>query len=272
MHRSKALRFLGPCALGLNLLASPLTSHAVDGQTLQIRPEFPPALRLTHITEGYALVAWTILPDGRLDDAVVLQASHAEFGQSALAAIPTQQSADSSGQLPRYEVLRIFFKRTGVINSYTTAQAMSLSMLDGTGRIQPPKLVHLSDMRAPLEQISGAPPHYTEALRLQGTGATATVQYVIDEAGRVRVPRVVSASSIDFARTALAAIKQWRFVPPTLDGRLVMVEDLRVFSVGPTREVARSGVLSEIPGQLSKLASNREVPVDGRADHIAVQN
>jgi TonB family protein len=182
MHRSKARRFLGPCALGLNLLAS----------------------------------------------------RHQQLYHSA-------------------------------------SDAMSLSMLDGTERIQPPKLVHLSDMRAPLEQISGAPPHYTEALRLQGTGATATVQYVIDEAGRVRVPRVVSASSIDFARTALAAIKQWRFVPPTLDGRPVMVEDLRTFSVGPTREVARS-VLSEIPAQISKLASNREIPVGGRADHIAIQN
>jgi hypothetical protein len=54
------------CALSL---ACPLTSHAADGQTLQIRPEFPPTLRLTHITEGYALVAWTVLPDGGLDDA-----------------------------------------------------------------------------------------------------------------------------------------------------------------------------------------------------------
>ena len=110
MYDSRARRYLGvwgTCALGLNFLTCPLTCDAMDGQNLQIRPEFPPALRLTHIAEGYALVAWTVLPDGRLDDAVVLEASHAAFGQYALAAIPTQQPADPSGQLPRYEVLRI---------------------------------------------------------------------------------------------------------------------------------------------------------------------
>jgi TonB family protein len=274
MYDSRARRYLGvwgACALGLNFLTCPLTCDAVDGQTLQIRPEFPPALRLTHIAEGYALVAWTVLPDGRLDDAVVLEASHAAFGQYALAAIPTQQPADPSGQLPRYEVLRISFKRTGVINSYTSAQAMALSIGDGTEQTRPPKLVHSNDLRPGLKQISGAPPRYTEALRLQGTGATATVQYVIDEAGRVRVPRVVSASSIDFARTALAAIRQWRFAPPVIDGRQVMVEDLRTFSVGPTSEVAWVDA-GRTHVHESKLASNREIQAGGRADDVAIQN
>jgi TonB family protein len=263
-------RFCSSLACVLSLTC-PLTSHAADGQTLQIRPEFPPTLRLTHITEGYALVAWTVLPDGGLDDAIVLEASHAAFGQSALTAIPKQQVADPSGQLPRYEVLRISFKRAGVINSYTSAQAAALSIWDGSEQMRPPKLVHSNDMLAGLEQLGGAPPRYTEALRLQGTGATATVQYVIDEAGRVRVPRVLSASSIDFARTALAAIRKWRFAPPVIDGRQVIVEDLRTFSVGPTSEVAQLDSGRTLVHE-SEMASNREIQIGGHADDLAIQD
>src|ERR1044071_7626571 len=75
--------------------------------------KFPAELWLSNISEGHATVAYTVAPDGRIEDAVVLEASHPAFGQSALDAMPKRLPWKLNAALPRYESERFVFHRRG---------------------------------------------------------------------------------------------------------------------------------------------------------------
>ena len=57
---------------------------------------------------------------------------------------------------------------------------------------------------------------------------------MIDADGKVRVPRIMDATSSDFALAMLSAVKQWQFAPPSYAGKPVQVEDTQAFMVSPT--------------------------------------
>jgi TonB family protein len=64
----------------------------------------------------------------------------------------------------------------------------------------------------------------------------ATVNFIVDETGRVRVPAVTSASGSQCAEVALAAVKQWRFAVPLRDGVPVQVVVDRTFHFGQDQQ------------------------------------
>lgn len=89
-----------------------------------------------------------------------------------------------------------------------------------------------------LERVREAVPHwpagYTPAA---GREEWVMVTCYIDETGRVRVPRVESSPSPLLVANALQAVRFWRFKPPTVKGKPVLV--YAAFAVGfvaaPTR-------------------------------------
>lgn len=64
-------------------------------------------------------------------------------------------------------------------------------------------------------------PVYPRALKDDGLTGQAEIEFVIDRQGRVLFPRIVSATQEDFGWAAATAVAQWRFEPPTKDGRTV---------------------------------------------------
>lgn len=80
------------------------------------------------------------------------------------------------------------------------------------GLVMPPKVVRRSR------------PDFPTTERRFRAGAALLVQFVIDESGRVTHPRVIEKlphPSLTYA--ALASLREWKFVPATLDGRPVKV-------------------------------------------------
>jgi len=64
-------------------------------------------------------------------------------------------------------------------------------------------------------------PVYPRALKDDGLTGQAEVEFIVGADGRVYFPKIISASQEDFGWAAAAAIAQWRFQPPTRNGKHV---------------------------------------------------
>lgn len=64
-------------------------------------------------------------------------------------------------------------------------------------------------------------PQYPAAARSDGRDGEVTVEFVVDEQGRVLSPRVVSSTDAVFDGPALQAIAKWRFEPGTVHNHVV---------------------------------------------------
>jgi TonB family protein len=231
----------------LSLLLGATLSHATPAPSSDIpfshyeQPSFPAALAMTPVVDGYATIAFTASPRGQLDDAVIVAASHPAFGESVLTAAQkwrfTAVSPDTARTDPsaRREVMQYQFRRTGALvslNHRDSAKSLFSSSLDN---IQPVRTTHWRDLSSPPARIQSANPAYPASLRAQRLAGTATVSFIIDSTGAVRVPVVIAADHPEFAAASLDAVKQWKFAQPTLNGDPVNVQAERRFFFGKQR-------------------------------------
>lgn len=227
--RQLFMKYRWIAALLITTLISATT--AASAAPRKVQAEFPLELLDTPITTGTATVAWTTQPDGRISDAVVLDASHPAFGDAALQAVPKRLPPTAQTDLPRFEKIDLIFKRKQAIvheGSYARFQREERERIKG-------RQIRTVDADNFAERIllAQTPPRVCiDGHDLEGG---ATVRYLIDRAGKVRIPRVLEATSSTFARLVLDAVKQWEFEPLILDGQLVQVEDTQAFAIPPTR-------------------------------------
>lgn len=66
-------------------------------------------------------------------------------------------------------------------------------------------------------------PRYTEAARKAGVQGAVIVDAVIDEQGRVTDVKLLRGLPMGLDKEAVAAVRQWRFTPATLQGKPVKV-------------------------------------------------
>jgi len=66
-----------------------------------------------------------------------------------------------------------------------------------------------------------SPPVYPIELRKRKIEGTVLVQFVVDAKGRVINPTIESATSPEFERPALEAVRQWKFEPAVRAGEKV---------------------------------------------------
>ena len=72
---------------------------------------------------------------------------------------------------------------------------------------------------APVKPFFGPPPEYPKALFRKKVAGSATVSFKVGVRGAVLDPSVVTATAPEFGEAALAAIRQWRFLPKVKAGR-----------------------------------------------------
>jgi periplasmic protein TonB len=66
-------------------------------------------------------------------------------------------------------------------------------------------------------------PHYPDSLRKQGITGMVRIEGTIDTTGQLRDPRVIVGQEPALNDLALAAVRNWRFKPATLNGQPVEV-------------------------------------------------
>lgn len=199
------------------LLPQSVTPEGVEFR-LYRPPELPPSLRANG-GSGYSVVAVTVGPDGRVADAVGIEASDQACIDAVLAVVPEwvfAPVADPPTE-PRREVLHYRFRSGSVVNVLSGPEA---AVPENSGDVAEIRTVRWSDLNTPPERL---PPEIDDAppARIRGT---AEINFIIDETGRVRVPAIVEASDWDAALVALDDVADWRFAPPKHEGRPVLVE------------------------------------------------
>ena len=85
-------------------------------------------------------------------------------------------------------------------------------------RKHPERIVSAGKLDVRLRPTSARPPVFPSSLDGSVTKGEATVELLIDEDGRARLPRVVSASAPAFGWAAVQAVSTWRFDPPRQAG------------------------------------------------------
>ena len=83
--------------------------------------------------------------------------------------------------------------------------------------------VHVIGAVVPPEAVFAPEPQYPEPARRLGRPGTVVLQATIDPEGRVTELEVLRGEPLGMTEAAVAAVRQWRFRPATLEGRPIAV-------------------------------------------------
>lgn len=180
------------------------------------RPVYPYA-QLAARTEGRATVAYVIDERGRIEQTKVMEATDPAFGEALVAAVERFRYEPASKKGRPIKSLGSFTQEFRRDAAYQLVSDIDLWLLTREGK-NPQSIVTLRDLDAKLAPLSRKPPRFPlgETERAQGE---ALIEFIVDDEGRARLPRVVSATSAGFGQAAAVAVATWRFEPPTKAGR-----------------------------------------------------
>lgn len=202
---------------------------------VMVDPVYPHELALAG-TRGAARVDFSVGHRGQVFDATVVEATHPEFGEAVAAAItawhfmPLRRNGEICGA--DFSITWRFKE--------PRADSTEQRLLANQGTENQPVSARLLDR--PLHPLHIRPPLYPAA-RLDALEAgAAEIEVTIDREGRVRLPRIRSATHPGFGWAAATAVSQWLFETPRKDGQPV---DVRV--VVPVKFKAPEPPPPEVP-------------------------
>jgi TonB family protein len=236
-----------PLACAALLLALPagaqVDRHPADRFSLSViqteDPTFPLALLTTAVLTGDAKVAIDVDEKGQLTDCLVTGYSRKEFADAAVAVIKRWRFLPPlvNGQ-PWSSVreMRFDYSRSGVVVNFTGSEAMDSridELLQGSRVYRTYTLRDLDRIPTPIQVVSPLSPAPDPANRAKHT---VTVEFYIDQEGRVRLPAVTREEvGSQYAASAIAAVRQWRFDPPMVKGHPVLVLVSQEFNFVPEK-------------------------------------
>lgn len=201
-----------------------------------VLPEFPPFLRQAGVLQGTVVAAIGHDDKGRANDILVLESSDSRFSDATLDAIrewrfkPRTTASNAEDSTP---VVRFLFTTgsVSVVPLTATARGATRRTVRADTPVELPNFSHLDQTPALVHQTT---PEVPAALRARISQGTVVVKYFVDTTGRVRLPTVISASEPGLGDAALAAIRQWRYEPPRIDGKPVIVLERHSFHFSAT--------------------------------------
>ena len=167
---------------------------------------------------GRAKVRYRVDVNGRVDGNDVMEASHPEFGLALTAAIeaaefkPALDAGQPKAVLSKTE--RAFEPKAGEAGP----AAAELAMLERE-RKQPQTIVSPKNLDAPLRAVTQPAPVFPFAATADVKTGEALIEFIVDEEGTVRLPRIHQASGPAFGYAAVQAAAAWRFEPPSAGGK-----------------------------------------------------
>lgn len=190
-------------------------------------PVYPYALRRDKVT-GKVRVAIAIDATGAVTEVKIMEATHPEFGLALQAAVEGF----------RFHPAKL--ERRAVPSAIAFEQTFSdLQPPDSPGdgilsleKRNPDNIASAAQLDQPLKLRSQRPPRFPLGLPEGVTSGEALVECVIDTKGRVRVPRIKSATHDAFGYAAVQAASTWWFDPPRVTGKPTAVRVLIPFSFG----------------------------------------
>ncbi len=195
---------------------------------------FPPDLAAQGFTRGWARVLVAVDEQGRLVDTLVIGHSHPRFAEAAVGALAKWQFHPAQGRdgpILSVTPLNFVFRNDGPGASVTAVPAA-----EGGETVAPPPLpaaisllVRFSDLDRLPTPVHLVAPAYSDEDARRNAGKKVVVQFYIDETGKVRMPTLTYADDLAVARRALAAVAEWRFLPPKFQDRPVVTRVSQTF-------------------------------------------
>jgi TonB family protein len=165
--------------------------------------------------EGTATVEFTVESKGRTTDMTLVSASAPEYGAALLAAVQAwgfkPAVTDGANVSARLRVDYAFAPPSGG----AVARLAEKLRPGGEG------VGGSTGLDQKLKPLWRGFPVYPAALREEQVRGAAEIEFIIDRDGRVRLPRVKSATREEFGWAAATAISQWVFERPVRKGEPV---------------------------------------------------
>ncbi len=181
-----------------------------------------PAEALVAGKKGHAVVRYLVNSQGRIETAMVIEASAPEFGGAAMASVdawrfkPATRAKEPCAALVQMDY---DFIPTGDASVPITSGLRDV--VRELGRKEP-RIEELAKLDVVPKALSRRPPVYPSSLRKAGQPGEALIEFCIDENGDAQLPRIVSASAPEFGYSAAQAVSTWRFEPPLKNGKPVI--------------------------------------------------
>ena len=186
-----------------------------------LTPVFPYPLLLNKVN-GRASVAFLISPDGRVSGVKVLEATKPEFGLAMVAAVEAFSfiPAMKDGK-PTKTVLRM--EQKFIHSGYETIVTDAEHDLLALEKKHPEKILPPKRLDSPLKPVSVRSPVFPSSMQPRLAQGKALIEIVVDETGKVHLPRIVEATDPAFGYAAIQAVMDWRFELPKAGGNPVVV-------------------------------------------------
>lgn len=184
---------------------------------------YPPMMLYNAIYSGEVSAVISVDEKGVLTDYLVTGYTDQAFADAAVMALKrwNYKPARVMGRArsSRADVLFQFKDQGVIVQSLPGAleQRALAGYMQGRYIYQPCKLRELDRIPTPVHVVR-------PVVNKSDSQRKITVEFYIDEEGRVRMPAVGRESADDaFAAAAVSAVEQWRFEPPLRKGRPVLV-------------------------------------------------
>lgn len=203
--------------------------------------DFPARMLAEGILHGEVVLLLDVDRNGQLLDVLALAYTQKEFAQSAMRAVkewrytPGRVGTDTVGSTIR---LNVEFEVAGVMAYVAPLVTERADPTFGERFTYMPLSVARLD-RVPAA-VARSGPIYPKAWIAQGKAGAVTVEFYIDEEGRVRFPSIVGQADEYLAAAALAALKEWRFEPPRAKGQPALVRARQVFDFNVPLQARKS--------------------------------
>lgn len=181
------------------------------------QPVYPYAL-LREGKTGKTVVLFQISPEGKVVGLKIAEAAQPEFGLALAAAAgtyefdPALKNGHPVATIARTEQDFTTSQRDNVVASEDLA-------LLRREKKKPETIVGANQLDAPLKPLSRKSPVFPVTLADRADHGEVMIEFLVDEAGRARLPRIISASDPAFGYAAVQAVAQWLFEPPRNGGK-----------------------------------------------------
>lgn len=185
------------------------------------KPVYPYSL-FNENANGEAQVAFLVKENGSVGATRIVKNSRPEFGLALAASIeatkfiPALRKGMPSEALLRYE------------EDFSSSLEHGDSRLLSWEKNHPERIVVVGKLDAPPKAIFRHKGVFPTALGTVEKGS-AVVEFLIDEEGTVRLPRVLSSTELEFGYAAVQAVSGWRFEPPKSGGKPVVTRATLTF-------------------------------------------
>lgn len=218
----------------VSLAASPV-SAAIESIKIvpTTKPQPSPVMLLDGVTEGTVIFAIEVSADGKLTDWMVLGSTHPSLVRPCAEILKdaeiTPARLDGSPVAAQADVT-VDYRAEGVVISGPAVLNLDRHMRRIFGYRIASQRRSSNELDRVLAPLSSVAPKYAKDAEKDGVRGKVQVHFYVDETGAVRMPAVEGEAHPYLSEMAIAAVREWRFSPPTSHGKPVLVAARQEFN------------------------------------------